>query len=145
MSVGRLKVAMFVSTRVVQITHQALNKEWGRSPSKDFRNAPGSKKYEWPDSPSWASTRLNLWRMLARCFSAGVVLCSCVTRQARGERKEKTVREKREGRGKVFMVHGVARDDRVVLAPKEWRVRPLVLLLRPRESSCYADISTILF
>ena len=44
----------------------------------------------------------------------------------------------------MFMVHGVARDDRVVLAPEEWRALPLVLLLRPRESSCYADISTTL-
>ena len=39
------------------------------------------------------------------------------------------------------MVHGVARDDRVILAPKEWRASPLVLLLRPRES-LYADIDT---
>ena len=43
----------------------------------------------------------------------------------------------------MFIVHGVARDDRVILAPKERRARPLVLLLRPRESR-YADISATL-
>ena len=43
----------------------------------------------------------------------------------------------------MFIVHGVARDDRVILAPNERRARPLVLLLRPRESR-YADISTTL-
>ena len=34
MSVGRLKVAMFVSTRVVKLLI-TLNKEWSRSSSKD--------------------------------------------------------------------------------------------------------------
>ena len=37
-------------------------------------------------------------------------------------------------------VRGVARDDRVILAPKERRPRPLVPLLRPRESPYYANI-----